>query len=253
MNPRIAIPVPTTGDVAYNEQNWPAYAEAVAASGGEPVRVSLGISRREALGVASGCDGILLPGSPADVAAARYGHAKDDASAPADEAREDLDEVLIEVAELSGKPLLAICFGVQMLNVRRGGTLIQDLGVFPVNHSAGRSVGIAHSVVVAEGSFLASLTDAAEVQTVADLARLPVNSSHHQAVAVVGEGLRVSARCPQDGVTEAVEDVRSGRFLVGVQWHPERTYGSSATSRALFSHFVREAAMWRGSAVLTSA
>ena len=253
MKPRIAIPVPTTGDAAYNALNWPAYADAVSASGGEPVRFALGLSRGKALELAEVCQGFLLPGSPADVSAAKYGQEKDPASASADDARESVDELLIEGAEQSGRPLLAICFGAQMLNVIRGGTVIQDLGVLPVNHTAGRSVGVAHTAALSGSSLLALLSDGSEVQTIDGVARLPVNSSHHQAIGIPGEGLRVSARCPQDGVVEAVEDVRPGRFLLGVQWHPERTYSSSATSRRLFSRLIEEASAWDLAGVLASA
>ena len=77
---------------------------------------------------------------------------------------------------------------------------------------------------------------------------LPVNSSHHQAIATAGDGLRVVARSPEDGVVEAVEGASNGvggRFVVGVQWHPERTFDESAASRALFARFVAEAASGR--------
>jgi putative glutamine amidotransferase len=81
--------------------------------------------------------------------------------------------------------------------------------------------------------------------------RLPVNSSHHQAIAVPGDGLRVVARSAEDGVIEAVEGglasdegLDRGGFIVGVQWHPERSFDASAASRALFGRFVAEAAAW---------
>ena len=77
--------------------------------------------------------------------------------------------------------------------------------------------------------------------------RLPVNSSHHQAIGVPGDGLRVSARCPQDAVIEAVEGGQNSdgeHFVLGVQWHPERSYDISAASRALFHRFIAEASAW---------
>ena len=76
---------------------------------------------------------------------------------------------------------------------------------------------------------------------------LPVNSSHHQAIATAGDGLRVCARTAEDGVVEAIEntpDGLGGRFVLGVQWHPERTFDESTASRALFARFVAEAAAW---------
>ena len=79
--------------------------------------------------------------------------------------------------------------------------------------------------------------------------RLPVNSSHHQAVGIAGHELRVSARCPQDAVIEAVEGpTLANHFVLGVQWHPERTCDSSATSRAIFARLVQEAAVRRTAA-----
>jgi putative glutamine amidotransferase len=73
---------------------------------------------------------------------------------------------------------------------------------------------------------------------------LPVNSSHHQAAAVLGDGLRLVAWCPEDGVKEAVESVSPDHFVLGVQWHPERDFDQSAVSRAIFDGFVRAAVAW---------
>ena len=237
--PRIAIPQPTRSDYSYNEQNWCAYAEAVRACGGEPVEFELDLPARVLRERAMGCDGYLLPGSPADVAPERYGHSREEASAEADPAREAMDSMLLELAQAEDKPLLAICFGMQMLNVWYGGTLIQDLAPVPVNHGAGRGVAVAHSVAVERGSSLARLMDRTEARDAGRLL-LPVNSSHHQAVGIAAKGFAVVARSQQDGVVEAIEPGGSG-FTLGVQWHPERTFGSSATSRAIFSAFVEAA------------
>jgi putative glutamine amidotransferase len=252
MGPRIAIPLPTSTDPAYNRLNNSAYAEAVRACGAEPVEISLDASDGDVARLARECDGVLLPGSPADVDPALYGQARDEATAAADARREMVDRLLLEEAYFHRKPILGICFGVQFLNVLRGGTLVQDLTVLPVNHAAGRSVAIAHAAAVAEGTLLAEIVDSAEAPLVDGYRRLPVNSSHHQAVAVAGSGLTVSARCPQDGVVEAVEgpyvagdDGLRPHFVVGVQWHPERTVDLSSTSRAIFARFVDEAAAWR--------
>ena len=198
------------------------------------------------------CDGVLLPGSPADVDPELYGAERDPASAPADAAREAIDYLLLDDAEKHRKPVLGICFGVQSLNVWRGGTLVQDLTPMPVNHSAGSKVAIAHTAVVAKDSMLASLLTAEEAPEVDGFLRLPVNTSHHQSVAAPGEGLRVVARSPEDGVIEAVEmDADDSvfhvehpvpkQFVMGVQWHPERSFEISAASRALFGRLVAEA------------
>jgi putative glutamine amidotransferase len=248
---RIAIPVPTLGDAAYNERSWTHYAQAVLDAGAEPVEVPLTASRAEQLALAASCHGICLPGSPADVDPARFGADRDPACAAADPSREALDFLLLDHAEATGKPLLGICFGVQSMNVWRGGSLVQDILPVPVNHSAGSAVAVAHVAVVSRESLLATLLDPAEAAEAGDFLRLPVNSSHHQAVAAPGEGLRIVARCPDDGVIEAIEadpafasGPHSDRFLLGVQWHPERSTAISPTSRALFARLASEASNW---------
>ena len=256
MTPRIAIPIPTTTDLAYNQRSWPSYSRAVISAGGEPVQIDIAASPAAIRALISTCDGVLLPGSPADVDPALYGQERDPATSPADPAREQADRILLEDAEDHAKPVLGICYGVQSINVWRGGSLVQDLTPLPVNHEAGSKVAVAHAALVAADSLLASLLDPAEAPASGDFLRLPINTSHHQSVAAPGEGLRIVARCPDDGVIEAVEldeDAKlfhveqsaeqSGHlwFLLGVQWHPERSYEISAASRALFARLIAEA------------
>lgn len=252
--PRIAIPVPTSFDPEYNERSWPQYAKAVERSGGEPVPVPLD-DPAAAAQLAKSCDGVLLPGSGADVEPAKFGQDRDPNSADADPKREQVDTLLLETAEQQSKPVLAICFGTQMLNVWRGGTLIQHLPEAPVSHRQ-RGVANAHSAEVAPDSLLASAAglngSAAEEPgrlfhvehsgTRTGHSRIAVNSSHHQAIAYAGDGLRVVAQSSEDGVIEAVEDASGKQFLLGVQWHPERTYDESAESKAIFDRFISEAA-----------
>lgn len=252
MTPRIAIPVPTSKDLPYNQRSWPAYATAVSRSGGEPVAVDLNASPAEINALAASCDGILLPGSPADVDPALYGAERDPASAPADPTREAADYLLLDHAQKYAKPVLAICYGVQSLNVWRGGTLVQDLAPLPVNHGAGSKVAIAHTAQVAPDSILASILTPEEAPESDGFLRLPINTSHHQSVAAPGAGLRIVARSPDDGVIEAVESEPDDsvfhvehrmhpQFLLGIQWHPERSYEISAASRALFDRLIAEA------------
>ena len=125
-----------------------------------------------------------------------------------------------------------------------------------------RAVGwsIAHSAVIAPESLLASIVERSECEERDGLLRLPVNSSHHQAVGIAGDGLRVTGRCPQDAVVEAIEggqsstteDGRPAHFVLGVQWHPERTFATSASSRAIFRRFVYETAVWVPRLITTS-
>lgn len=246
--PRIGIPVPTAGDLEYNQRSWPQYATAIAQAGGEPVQIPLNQSASELADLARRCAGFLLPGSPADVAPVHYGQDRDEQTAEADLAREACDRMLLEDAESTGKPVLGICYGVQFINVWRGGTLVQDLHPIPVNHSAGRQVAVAHSVVVASASLLGSLLTATEAPPDGQFRRLPVNSSHHQAIAVPGEDLSIVARSAEDGVIEALEGRVGLAAVVGVQWHPERSIDISPASRALFTWLVSEAFDVHGSA-----
>jgi putative glutamine amidotransferase len=251
--PRIAIPIPTTIDLLYNQRSWPQYASCIERAGGEPVGIELGQSRKELSRLLESCDGFCLPGSPSDVDPDLYGEDRDPATAVHDASRYEFDVLALEHATYHAKPVLAICYGLQSLNTWRGGSLVQDLNPVPVNHAAGGKVAIAHTAVVAKDSFLATLLDPAEITEDPDFHRLPVNSSHHQAVASPGDGLRIVARCPEDGVIEALEIDPAAftpeshipgkaRFLVGVQWHPERSYDISATSRRLFDHLIAETA-----------
>jgi putative glutamine amidotransferase len=257
MKPRIAIPLPTSADLTYNQRSWPMYASAVERSGGEPVEIPLKATPTEIANLINTCQGVLLPGSPADVNPHKYGQEPIPECAPADPARENVDELLIQDAHNLYKPILAICFGTQSLNVWRGGTLVQHLNILPVNHPAGRSVAIAHTAAIAPDSLLGSLIASEEAPEQDGFLRLPINSSHHQAIGIPGDGLRVTARCPQDAVIEAVEggqspDASAHHFVLGVQWHPERSYDISPASQALFSRFIAEATAWSPRPVHTS-
>jgi putative glutamine amidotransferase len=244
--PRIAIPIPST-DPEYSSQAWKQYASAVERSGGEAVEVPLGEPPAATAKLIAGCQGILLPGSGADVNPQKYGQEPVAECAPADLARENVDELLLQDAHNMGKPIFTICFGTQMLNVWRGGTLVQHLTAGAVNHKAGRKVPIAHIAAVEEDTLLGKIVSVDQITKHDGEVLLPVNSSHHQAIATAGDGLRVTARTPEDGVIEAIENTRDGiggSFVVGVQWHPERTFDESAASRALFARFVAEAEAW---------
>lgn len=241
---RIAIPVPTSNNADYNQRSWPSYAAAVEAAGGEAVRVDPADTPRALRDIIRGCSGILLPGSPADVLPSRYGVEPDPATNKADEYRETTDWALLEEAERHHLPVLGICYGLQSLNVYRGGSLVQDLLPLPVNHSAGSKVAIAHMADIARDSLLGSIVASDETTQHDGFLRLAVNSSHHQAIAEPGPGMRIVARSPEDGVIEAIElhyDPKNPWFFLAVQWHPERSTEISAASRALFRRLVKEA------------
>lgn len=235
--PRIAIPVPHSGDRAYAERALPQYEEAVRGAGGEPVRIELEQTPAEVMKQIGECDAVLLPGSKADLDPQKYGAARHEKTAAADTKRDLVDELLLRDAYQLHKPVLGICYGLQSLNVHRSGSLVQHIES-EINHSAGRAVAKAHTVAIEAGSKLAEIVGAtsSEQKTVA------VNSSHHQSADAAGDGLRVVARCADDGIIEALEGTAPGHFVVAVQWHPERSVNDEAelaeSAKAIFGAFV---------------
>jgi putative glutamine amidotransferase len=255
--PRIAIPEPTSTDDAYNKRSLPQYVHAVEAAGGTAVIIPLLASFEEQASLVGTSTGILLPGSPADVEPERYGQERAKETAEMDGPREATDDLLLRDALSQGKPVFGICYGLQSINVWQGGTLIQDVpsqkggrGLL-VNHAPGREVEKAHLVKVASGSRLASILGGGNDALAGDGRSAPtedgdfVNSSHHQAVGQPGDSLHVVATSPADGIVEALEASDPQRFLLGVQWHPERSYESSRASRALFAAFIDAARAWK--------
>jgi putative glutamine amidotransferase len=236
MRPRIAIPVPHSGDAAYAGRALPQYERAVELAGGDPVRIPLDAALAEVQKLVDACDGVLLPGSRADVDPAKYQSSRDAKTADPDVPRDAVDELLLRDAYQARKPVLGICYGLQILNVHCGGTLIQHIES-AINHEAGRSVPVAHAIDVESNSKLAEIVNGSS----ASLAEVPVNSSHHQSVGQVGAGLRVVARCPEDDIVEAVEGTAPDHFVLAVQWHPERSVDADAFSRAIFEAHVQAA------------
>ena len=238
MPPRIAIPVPHSGDPEYAGRSLPQYEKAVEMAGGEPVRIPLDQPPAEVMKLIERCDAVLLPGSKADVDPAKYDAPRDPQTAAADAGRDTVDELLLQDAYNMRKPILGICYGLQILNVYRSGTLIQHIES-PVKHEAGRKVAVAHTVEVEPGSKLEKIVRS-QVKAGAALA-VPVNSSHHQSADIVGDGLKVVARSPQDGVIEAIEGTSPDHFVLAVQWHPERSVNEDEPSRAIFRALVEAA------------
>ena len=234
----IAIPEPTSTDPAYNQRSLPPYLAALRSAGATPILVPLHEQQDRVARLLSGVQGVLLPGSRFDVDPQRYGEDPIAECGEADAARTAVDELLLQESFSLHKPVLAICHGLQSLNVWLNGSLIQDLKT-AVDHRPGREVVEAHPVRIEAGSRLAGLVPQNYP------AELPVNSSHHQAIKKVGDTLLVSAVSPGDGVVEAVELNSPEHFVVGVQWHPERSYTQSAFSRAIFAAFVQAAVVWQ--------
>jgi putative glutamine amidotransferase len=245
MKPRIAIPLPNS-DLEYSTRALPDYVNSITGAGGEPVVIALDLSNIAAAQLAKSCDGVLLPGSPADVDPQKYGQAPHPLTAAPDSARDDVDELLLQDAYNMRKPILAICYGTQSLNVWRSGSLIQHIES-AVQHTrpdgAPRTTVIQHAAQIEPGSGLAALTGEEHIT---------VNSSHHQSVATLGDALRVVARSPDDGIVEAVEGTAPGHWVLGVQWHPERTFEKNEVSRYIFEKLVAEARSWHRRIALRS-
>lgn len=245
MRPRIAIPMPHSRDREYGERAIPQYERAVVLAGGEPVRVELSQGPAAVRKMAQACDGLLLPGSNADVDPARFGQVPSEHTAAADFLREQADFLLLEDAHAQRKPVLCICYGLQSLNVFRGGSLVQHIpGFLPeqtrgkVDHEAGRKVAVAHSVEISGESRLARVVggESASLRQRGNV--IPVNSSHHQSADTIGDGLRVAGLCPDDGIIEALEGSSEDHFVLAVQWHPERSVDDDEPSRAVFRALV---------------
>ncbi|HET9838541.1 MAG TPA: gamma-glutamyl-gamma-aminobutyrate hydrolase family protein [Candidatus Angelobacter sp.] len=234
--PRIAVPEPCSYDPEYSNRALPAYLSALEAAGGEPVVVPLASSPEDIARLVTGCSAVLLPGSKADLDPQKYNAPKQPETNAADSLRDAADELLLQDAYNLRKPVFGICYGLQSLNVWRSGTLVQHIHS-AINHSAGAKIQVAHNVQVEPDSQLQRITGAKSHS-------LPVNSSHHQAAEIVGDGLRVTARCPNDGVIEAIEGTLPEHYVLAVQWHPERGFEHDAVSADLFRSFVNAASDW---------
>jgi putative glutamine amidotransferase len=239
VKPKIAIPQPCFYDPAYTERALPPYLRALESCGGEPVIIPLGLEPEDIARSITACSGVLLPGSPADIDPQKYGEKRHPRTAPADMARDAADELLLQDAYNLHKPILGICYGLQSLNVWRSGSLVQHIES-QVNHATRRESEIAHQVRIEPDSLLARA-----LRRIPDQRAFPVNSTHHQAVDVVGDGLRIVALSPDDDTIEALEGTLPGHYVLAVQWHPERTFDRDAHSRLLFQSFVDAASNWK--------
>ena len=214
------------------------YEESIRRAGGE-VRV-LDRTADKPADVIAAVDGVLLPGG-GDVRPSVYGEPAHPTFDPAEAGRDDYELELARRALEANLPLLAICRGVQVLNVACGGSLVQDIADqigTTVNHTLREPPhAIAHEVWIADGSLLEKL-----MQERLEGDTCPVNSRHHQAPRNLGTGLVASATAP-DGVIEAIEDP-SKRFCLGVQWHPENFY-RTGEFRSLFEGLVSAAGQRR--------
>ncbi|MDX3129463.1 gamma-glutamyl-gamma-aminobutyrate hydrolase family protein [Streptomyces europaeiscabiei] len=226
--PLIAIPArfsATTSALRYAaEVNARALIEAVWRAGGEPA--SIHPADGDAAARLARFDGVLLPGG-GDLAPHRYGAADThDSVYDVDEVQDAFDLEAARAALRSGIPLLAVCRGLQVVNVALGGTLEQDMGGPEREHRH-----LVHPVALRRGTVLERATGAQKVEA---------SCYHHQRVDRLGEGLEVTARAA-DGTAEGLELRDAPGWFTAVQWHPEDTAHEDPAQQALFDALVRAA------------
>ncbi|HVA94792.1 MAG TPA: gamma-glutamyl-gamma-aminobutyrate hydrolase family protein [Candidatus Dormibacteraeota bacterium] len=234
VRPRVGVPWRTAVEEAANRRaKIDKYLHAVERAGGEAVLLSVMRGPAEWKRQTADLDAIVLPGSPADVDSIHFGAKRHPATSDPDAARERADFTLLEHALAAGKPVLAICYGMQSLNVFLGGSLVQDIPAEiggKIRHSPDKDEFTGGAERPDPNH--AARFDAGRVRDLCGAGEAEVNSSHHQSVLDPGSGLSITGRAP-DGVVEAVEWTEDSQWVVGVQWHPERM-PEDALAQALF-------------------
>jgi putative glutamine amidotransferase len=227
--PRIGVTLDLAGPARYALPR--AYVDAVLAAGGLPLL--LPHAREAAAAYLALLDGLVVAGGAFDVPPELYGEPRRPVCGETSPERTTFEREVLEAALAARLPVLGVCGGMQLLNVVKGGTLHQDLvadaGCAGHEQPAPKDAP-SHDALVVPGTLLAALVGAGP---------LPVNSTHHQAVRDVGQGLRVSARAP-DGVIEAIE-LPELPFALGVQWHPEAVLRHVPRHAEIFRALVRAA------------
>lgn len=210
------------------------YSEALAGLGAVPLHLSLIPDKKYLSEAVKSLNGILLPGCDTDVEPLRYSEEPHPKLGRVIEEKDETDLIILKEAEKRNLPVLGICFGMQILNVSRGGSLIQDIEAQiadSIQHSQPAPLDRnSHSIDIDEKSILFGLTNSNTAK---------VNSSHHQSIREVGKNLKVTARA-KDGVVECIEDTRQSRFVMGVQWHPEVNWKTNILSHQIFELFIKK-------------
>jgi len=225
------------------------YSEAIIAAGGVPVHITLSDDDDYLSEIAMRLDGVLLPGSASDVDPNLYAQEPDVKLGMVHPRRDSTDLKLLKFVEKRRLPLLAICYGMQVWNVARKGTLVQDVASVWRGAIKHQQEGVrehrSHNIKLATDSRLYDVVNRSlKTSGVKDV--LAVNSHHHQGVSEVGENLRAVAWAG-DGLVEAIEETRAGRWGIGVQWHPEVDWCNDEVSRELFADFVNATRIFQGS------
>jgi putative glutamine amidotransferase len=238
--PRVGIPWRNLQEErARNIEKLNFYFDAVRRAGGEPDHVSLELTGEDLRKQVATFDAFLLPGSPADVDPLRYAEPRHTKTETLDPYRDRTDCTILEHALAAHKPVLAICYGCQILNVHQGGTLIQDIPSEKPGSDAHGKTDLAASAKTKDLEHDARLAEGSRLQKLAGATEVRINTSHHQAIDRPGEKLRVTA-CGADGIIEGVELQSPGDWVVGVQWHPERMPEDDLAQK-LFADFVSAA------------
>lgn len=213
----------------------PSYLEAISKAGGIPVMIPLGLSEANLLEIVQRMDGIVLPGG-GDIEPDEYGGGRRDLVSSVDKDRDRVEMLVAQTAVFHQKPLLAICRGVQVLNVSLGGSLWEDVEMMMprgMNHEFVNSNPrnyLAHNVTIEKNSLLARQLGCTETA---------VNSLHHQGIRRLANGLQATAVAP-DGLIEGVE-VIDHPYAIGVQWHPENIIQNAPHMLGLFRGLVEAA------------
>jgi len=217
----------------------PAYFEALEDAGGVPVMLSIKSGEAEIDDLLEHVHGVMLPGG-GDVYPGLYGEDVSEHCGETIPALDALEITLVRAAYKRGLPIFGICRGCQVINVALGGTLVQDIPALakrdrPILHSQDKLVPVdypSHAVTIYPDSRLFACLGQE---------RVDVNSFHHQCILQVAPGMLVTA-WSDDGLTEAAESGDPERFLLAIQWHPERMFKRDENARKLFRSFVENAA-----------
>jgi putative glutamine amidotransferase len=209
------------------------YSEALEAFGAIPIHISLISNESYIKNLLNDLDGVLLPGSDNDIDPLYYGEEPLPKSGRVVPLKDETDFLVLKESEKLKMPFLGICYGMQALNVFRGGNLYQDIETqfenslkhnqgFPLERNS-------HTLEIEDASILSRLITKKQV--------VVVNSHHHQSIRQVGKHLKITGRA-KDGVVECIEDTREDRFTIGVQWHPELSWKTDDLSGNVFQEFV---------------
>jgi putative glutamine amidotransferase len=195
-----------------------------------PIVIPLSVNHNKLEGYIDTLDGIIFTGG-VDINPFLYGHEPMDHTKHVSDIRDSVEMHLLRLAIKKGIPVMGICRGFQLINIYYGGTLYQDINSeynTDIDHQGKKAGanGLSHDVTLVEDS---------KVFKVYKQKKLGVNSMHHQAIHLLGKGLRVTASA-DDGIIEAVEHMVDN--VMGVQWHPENLIGNMDDHSVIFKHFV---------------